>query len=486
MILRLFFALISGALLPLAFAPFNIYSLAFILPAILLFIFLQSNCKQAFFLGWIFGFGFFGTGTSWVYISIHQFGNTSAFLAGFITILLTLFLALYFATLGFIFKRFFSKKSTAIQCLLAFPALWVLWEYCRCEFFGGFPWLLLGYSQLTTPLHGFAPFFGIIGLSLFTAMIAGALVVLATKQKFSIKLICFIFIFGCIGLGHIFSKYTWTKPFGKPIQVSLIQGNISQEIKWDANYAKQNILTYQKLTLKNWASQLIIWPEGAFPVTAQDATTFINALNDAAKQHHSNIIFGVPIENKATQQYYNGLLLVGENQGEYLKEHLVPFGEYIPLHFLFKNIMRYFQIPMSEFSKGPKHQPLLTINSILIAPFICYEIAFPAEVLRHAEKSNVLLTISDDSWFGKSIALAQHMQMGQMRALEMGRPLLLSTNTGITAFILPTGKILSGAPIDQRVVLTDQVQPMAGKTLLMRWKYYPVWIVLIIFLFASL
>lgn len=467
-------SLLSGALLPLAFSPFNIYSVAFILPAILLFIWLRSNAKKAFWLGWLFGIGFFGTGASWIYISIHDFGNSNSFLAGLITFIFVIWMGSYFALFGYVFRKFFSRLSESKQCLLIFPALWVLFEYLRSVLFTGFPWILLGYSQLTTPLQGLAPLVGVYGLSLITALIAGSLVLLATKQKPIIKIIALICIFGTIGLGWIFKGHLWTKPIGNPIKASLIQGNIPFNVKWDETYVMQNINVYKNLTFDHLSSQLIVWPEGAFPVYAQDAEKFIRELGALARKNHSNIIFGVPILNQQTQQYYNGLLLIGDNQGEYLKRHLVPFGEYIPLQSIFGKAMHYFQIPMSGFSRGPKNQPDLKINQIRIAPFICYEIAFPNEVLNAAEHSELLLTLSDDSWFGKSIALAQHLQMAQMRSLETGRPQLLSTNTGITAFISPLGKILKGAPIDQRVVITSDIQPMTGKTPLMWWRYYPV------------
>lgn len=464
----------SGALLPLAFSPFNAYSVAFILPAILLAIWLRVNVKKAFWLGWLFGIGFFGTGASWIYISIHEFGNSNVFLATFITFIFVIWMGLYFAVFGFIFKKIFSRFSEVKQCLLAFPALWVLFEYLRSVLFTGFPWILLGYSQLTTPLQGLAPIIGVYGLSLVTTLIAGALVLLATKQTTFIKIISFIIIFACVGLGWAFKNHAWTRPIGKPIKTSLIQGNIPFNIKWDESYVMENINVYKYLTLENLSSELIVWPEGAFPVYAQNAKQFIQQLSAVAKQHHSNIIFGVPILNENTEQYYNGLLLIGENHGEYLKKHLVPFGEYIPLKNIFGKAMHYFNIPMSGFSSGSKDQSALKINNIRIAPFICYEIAFPNEVLDAAEHSELLMTLSDDSWFGKSIALAQHLQMAQMRSLETGRAQLLSTNTGITAFISPFGKIEMGAPIDQRVVLTHNIQPMIGKTPLMRWHYYPV------------
>lgn len=471
----LLFSFIFGGSLTLAFAPFNIYSLGFISPAILLFLLMRATPQKSFWFGFVFGLGFFGTGATWVYISIHRYGNASALLAAFITLLFVCILACYPALLSYIFRRFFSKKSDWVQALLAFPALWVGFEYLRSILLTGFPWLLLGYSQLTTPLKGFSPIFGIYGLSLITTMISGALVLLSTKQTRIIKLISLIVIFGWIGLGWLFKDHLWTKQLNTPIQASLIQGDIPQSIKWDSSYVLQNINVYKNLTFDHFSSELIVWPEGAFPVYAQDANRFIEQLGALAKQHHSNIIFGVPIQNQATNQYYNGLLLIGDNQGQYLKRHLVPFGEYTPLQSLFGKMMGYFNIPMSGFTQGPGHQPDLIIHkTIRIAPFICYEIAFPDEVLNSAQHSELLVTLSDDSWFGRSIALAQHMQMAQMRSLETGRYQLLSTNTGITAFISPLGDIIKGAPIDQRVVLTDTVYPMTGKTPLMHWRYFPV------------
>lgn len=482
MIILSLLALLIGALLTLAFSPFNVYSLAFILPAVLLSIWLKSSPKKAFLIGLLFGFGFFGTGASWIYISIHRFGNASILLSTFITALFVIFLSLYPATLGYVFRKYFSKKSTVKNCLLVFPALWVLWEYLRSTLFTGFPWLLLGYPQLITPLKGLAPIIGVYGLSLVTAIISGALVLLATRQTRFVKMISLMLIFGLIGLGWAYKNHPWTKPVGIPITVSLIQGDIPQTLKWDSAYVIQNINVYKHLTFEHWNSKLIIWPEGAFPLYASDAKTFIEKLSQLAKKNYSNVLFGVPIDHANTHTYYNGMLLIGDNQGEYLKKHLVPFGEYVPLKSIFQKVMGHFNIPMSGFTAGPNNQADLKMGSIRIAPFICYEIAFPLQVLDAANHSELLVTISDDSWFGKSIALAQHLQMAQMRALETGRPLLLSTNTGITAFISPFGKILKGAPIDKRVVITNDVQPMQGKTPLMRWNYYPVAMLVVLML----
>jgi apolipoprotein N-acyltransferase len=479
-------ALFSGALLSLGFAPFNIYTLAFILPAILLFLWLRATPKKALWLGWLFGIGFLGTGASWIYISIHEFGNSNTLLASIITCIFIIWMGAYYALFGYVFRKFFAHASQIKQCLLFFPALWVVFEYLRSVLFTGFPWLLLGYTQLNTPLKAFAPLFGVYGVSLITALISGGLVLLATHQSRKNKTISLILIFGLTGLGFIGKDHAWTKTAGNPLQATLIQGDIPQAVKWNSSYLLQNINVYKHMTFDHFTSKLIVWPEGAMPVYAQEASDFISMLDKSAQENHSNIIFGVPIMKRSTQQYYNGLLLVGDHHGEYLKRHLVPFGEYIPLQSIFAKPMAYFNIPMSGFSDGPTDQPDLVVDHIRIAPFICYEITYPDEVLNAAENSELLVTLSDDSWFGRSPALAQHLQMAQMRSLETGRYQLVSTNSGITAFVSPFGKIMKDAPIDQRVALTDSVYPMTGKTPLMLWYYYPVIAIIILMLLMVL
>ncbi len=479
-------SLIAGGLLPLSLAPFNLYTFAFISPALLLWIWLRSSAKQAFWTGWFFGLSCFTVGTSWMYISIHQFGNTSVALAALLTALIISIASFYFSFFGFIFRRFFSQQSDLKKCLLVFPALWVVYEFARSILLTGLPWNLLGYAQFNTPLSSFAPIFGIYGLSLITAMISGALVLLATRQKNSAKILSLVVVFGWIGLGFAFQHHAWTKADGKPIQVSIIQGNIPQEIKWDKNYLVQNINVYKHLTFDHFSSQLIVWPEGAFPLYPQEAPQFIRMLGQLATKNNSNIIFGAPLYNEDTKKYYNGMLMVGKNQGEYLKRHLVPFGEYTPLENIFKKIFLFFQIPMSDFSRGPYYQKDFKVDNIRIAPFICFEIIFPELVLDSAGKSELLLSISDDSWFGKSIALPQQFAMSQMRSLETGRYQLIATNTGISAIVSPFGEIIKTAPIDQREVITDTVTPMSGKTPLMKWHYYPVIIAVLMMLLIAL
>lgn len=475
-------ALLSGAALPFAFAPFNIFFIAYIAPAILLWIWLRSTPWQATYRGFLFGLGFFGIGTSWVYISIHNFGNASAFLAIFITALFVMFLALYIALQGYLSRCLFQKKSITIQSLCIFPVLWLAFEALRAWVFTGFPWLLLGYSQLTTPLYSLTPLFGVYGLSLAICFISGALVVLAKPIKSGKAIVLATSIIVILFAGGLILKGTqWTKPAGKPIQVSLVQGNITQEMKWKPEELLNILEIYKDMTTSLWGSKLIVWPEAALPIYPQDVKAYFTLMNKLARQHGDYLIIGSPIFDHKTKQAYNGLQMVGAGKGTYYKRHLVPFGEYTPLQSVFGTVMKKINIPMSDFSRGPANQKPLRMGNLHIASFICYEIAFSREVLRYSKNTQLLINISDDSWFGRSIALDQQLQMAQFRALETGRPILSSTNTGVTAIINPLGKITASAPIDKRKSLTGKIIPMKGETPLMRWNYYPT-IVLIILL----
>ena len=172
--------------------------------------------------------------------------------------------------------------------------------------------------------------------------------------------------------------------------------------------------------------------------------------------------------------------MIGKSQGRYLKRHLVPFGEFTPKIIGF--IIRSLNFYQAGFSAGPDNQPLLKLNGMKIAPFICYEVAYSQEVLDYIHDANLIVTVSDNSWFGRSIALDQQLQMTMMRSLETGRYSLAAVNTGISAIINPHGRIIKASNIDKRQVLTANIYSMTGETPLMRWGYWPVWILCLILL----
>jgi len=463
-------AVIAGGLLPLAFAPLGWYPFAIIALMVLLWIWLESDPKRAFWRGWLFGLGLFGVGISWVFVSIHEFGNTNVVIAGMLTALFVMFLALFLAVQAWCFSKFLPKNSMS-QCLLGFPAIWVLFEFFRSWVLTGLPWLLLGYSQVSSPLKGYIPILGVFGVSFLLALTAGLCVTMLRKRSW-MSAMTILLIWGG---GSLLSTIHWTEPFAAPMKVSLVQGNIPQQTKWSPDYLEKSLQTYVDLTREHWSSQLIVWPEAAIPLPLRQAKGLIDSLNVEASLSRSTLITGIPVHAKNYfDSYYNAMIVIGGNGGMYFKRHLVPFGEYLPFEQWLRGLIGFFNLPMSSFISGPDKQPDMRVNNIIIAPFICYEIAYAQEFYHSVLKSNLLLVMSNDAWFGDSWASAQHLQIAQARALQSGRYLLFDTNNGITAIIKPNGEIQTQAPQFKKTVLTSEVRAMKGNTPWMHLGVYPI------------
>ncbi len=470
-------ALIAGSFLAFAFAPIGIYPLAVLSPAVLFLLWLNSSAQRAFSLGLLFGIGFYGIGVSWVFISIHEFGHTSLFLAAFITSLFIFILALFTALQGFLVTYFF-PKNTLCKLYIIFPSAWALIEWVRSYLFTGFPWLLLGTSQVKTMLSGYAPLVGIYGVTFIVTLTASLLLTMfcpLLNKRFNCRIdlkhvhypLLAMITLWVIGYGLNFISWTHTK--GKPIQISLVQANIPQEIKWDPNYQKAALIHYQQLTQPHWSSRLIVWPEAAIPLLSHQAEPFLKQLDKYAKHHNATLITGIPIQKGF--QYFNGMLALGLDQATYYKQRLVIFGEYLPWWIIWAHgLLNLLNIPLSSFSPGPENQPLFNVAQSNLGTFICYEIAYP-NLVRQALKKNaqLLLTINDDAWFGHSFALGQHLQIGQFQALATGRYLAFLSNTGLTAIVTSKGKIIAKLPPFKSGVLTHSVYKSIGLTPWVFW-----------------
>lgn len=470
-------ALLLGVLLSFAFAPYEVFPLAILAPAGLIALWLNASPKRAFCLGFSFGLGLFGVGVYWVFISIHTIGEVPASLSGIITAFFIAALALFPATVGYLSNRYFSRPSTA-KILCVFPAFWVFSEWVRSWLCTGFPWLFLGYSQTNSPLKGIAPLLGVYGVSL-AVIVSSALIVnasLAYKQKAFQSLYRSLFALITLWVASgLVTLIPWTQAEGKTIPVALVQGNIPQEIKWSPEHLKLSFERYVALTDPLWGkAKLIIWPEAAIPVPLQNTQRFINDLDDKAKESGTTLMLGIPIQTTDARGYYNAIVTVGDDQKVYLKRRLVPFGEYTPFSRFFARAFSFMDIPMSDMVPGKPRQDLLMVGGMKILPSICYEIGFPDLIRAYDPSIGFLLTLTNDAWFGKSNAQAQHLQMAAMRALEFGRPVLFVSNDGITAIIGPDGKIEAQAPPHQTFVLTSTVQPMFGITPWMRNGTDPV------------
>ena len=499
-------ALFSGTLAAFGFAPFEIWPLA-ILSCLGLLISLQrcGTAKQAALTGWWYGVGFFGAGVSWVFVSIHQHGNAPIPLALLLTALFVGAMALLFALQGYLYRRYIS--SLPLGVLLGFPALWVLAEGFRGWFLTGFPWLYMGYAPINSGLAGWAPITGVLGLSGFSVLVASCLYLLPRASN-SHKLALGLTALAPFLLGALLQQITWTEPSAQPpLRVALVQANIPQQLKWDARHRSRIIDEYLRLSqplvqiadkakqTKN--TELIIWPETAIPLLYDMAIQRLAPFEKILLENHAGLISGIPFRTPASSatatRFHNSIMGLGDASGLYHKQRLVPFGEYVPLESWLRGLIDFFNLPMSNFSLGTAGQPPLLLRrtayngvysgdnnpsdssyQIRISAYICYEIAYPDLVANNARESELLLTISNDSWFGDSLAPHQHLQMARMRALETGRYLIRSTNNGISALIDARGKLLRQGPQFVTDILQGEVQPMQGLTPFIRFGSIPI------------
>lgn len=487
MILRLgwsgeLLALLAGCIMPFAFAPYGLYPIAIVALAILFVLWLTVSAKRAFLRGLLFGVGMFAVGIHWIFISIHDYGGVPFLLALFISGLLVFYLSLFPATLGYLLARFapgLSVTSITLKLVLVFPAAWVLSEWFRGWLFTGFPWLNLGYSQIDSPLSGVTPILGVYGVSWLLALCSGLLVLALLRRGLIIKLVHVTAIAMVMVLGSLLSTIDWTENEGEAIRVSLIQGNIPQELKWEKDVYQPTLERYLELSRMHWDSDLIVWPETAISGFSHQAEGFIDQLWQEAKSNETDLLTGVLYLNHETGDYYNALLGLSDERSLYFKSHLVPFTEYLPFRSMLGGIIDFMNVPMSSFSSGSFEQEPLNLAGNPIAMSICYEDVFGEELVRRVPKATILANVSNDGWFGGSSAAYQHQQIARMRALEAGRPLLRATNTGVSSIMDHKGRLLEVSELNIIDVVSADVQPKSGLTPYARFQNYAI--VLLVF-----
>lgn len=463
-------ALAAGALTVAGYAPLALFPLPFLTLAGLLFIWRRSATPRAgFWTGFAFGAGLFGVGASWVYVSLHDFGMMPAPLAAVGTLAYCAILSLYPAAAGWCFARL--RLGLLVSALIAFPALWTFFEWLRGWVFTGVSWLALGYSQVDSPLGGFAPVAGTYGASFVTALCAGLLFILISGSRRArlAGAAALIFVFGC---GQLLKEIDWTSPEGAPLKVALLQGNIPQDMKFQADRYATTLAIYKRLIEASQA-QLIVLPETAIPRFLDTVDPgYLKGIAKIAMERHADILIGVPIRD-SEGRYFNSVVSVGASPSQrYDKSHLVPFGEFVPWGFGW--IVKTFAIPLSDFSLGSKSAKPLALAGQLVAPNICWEDAFGEEIIRQLPQATLLANVSNVAWFGDSLAPAQHLQISRMRALETGRFMLRATNTGMTAIIDPRGRVIARLPQYTEGVLTGEVQGYAGATPYVKLGNYPI------------
>lgn len=462
-------AVFIGASTTLAFAPYQMWLFAIISPTVLLLLLNQVKTKQALAIGYAWGFGQFATGISWVHVSIDNFGGMPKPVSVLLMTGLVGYLAIYPALFAGALNRWFYKPNW-LKLLVGAPALWLISEWLRGWVMTGFPWLTLGYSQIDSPLASFAPVGGVDLISYILLLVSGAIVMALLERKVAYLAMPAALFALAGGLQSV----QWVKedPQSETL-VALIQGNIAQDLKWLPSQRWPTLMRYTDLSRENWDADIIIWPEAAIPAFERELPSFLHNLDSAAKMNHTALITGVVTQPKRNQ-YYNSIISLGSNehgeynyetQPRYNKHHLLPFGEFVPFEAILRPLAPFFNLPMSSFSRGDFVQTNIEANGRHLAPALCYEIIFNEQVRQNiTEQTDFILTLSNDAWFGRSIGPLQHMEIARMRALELGKPVIRTTNNGVTAITDYQGNIISEVPQFETQVLKTTVTSTTGMT----------------------
>lgn len=497
------FAALLGALAVPGFAPLGWFPLPILSLAGLFWLARATAPKRAFLLGWAYGLGLFLTGVSWVYVSISVYGGMPAPIAALATLLFCAFIGLFPALALGLGARL--VPSGWKRAALALPTAWVLGEWVRSWIFTGFPWLALGYSQAPdSPLAGFAPLLGVYGVSLLAALSAGALAAFpssppggaaggregeftepaprpsggpgmqsgarsareGTRPAISLALLTLLWL-----VGATLQLIDWTHPTPAPVSVTLIQGNIPQDMKFRPEKLDATLRHYAQAVLAS-PSRLIVLPETALPLFRSNVPRdYLALLGDHARTRNGDVVLGIP-EDGGPERYYNSVMTLGASpEGIYRKSHLVPFGEFVP--FGFRWAVNLMSIPLGDFSLGDANQPPLAAGGEKLAVNVCYEDAFGEERIHAARDATLLVNVSNDAWFGESWAPWQHLQIGAMRSLEAGRWQLRANNTGVTAILDDKGRARARLEPFTTGALTGQAQGRTGSTPYLALGNYP-------------
>tara|TARA_R110001592_G_scaffold363371_1_gene685853 strand:+ start:521564 stop:523081 length:1518 start_codon:yes stop_codon:yes gene_type:complete len=454
----------AGALVTLSLAPFNLWPAGIISCALYAYLLCTCSVREGIWRSWLFGLGMFGSGVSWVYVSINVYGGAGPLLAGFLIILFCAGLSVLFqVSFGWFYVRF--VRALPGGMLVGFPVTWVLAEWLRSWLFTGFPWLYLGYAHIDTPLAGWAPVVGVYGLS-FICALTGVCLFLAWRSRQAIACTTYAVIVVTLWAGGaVLKPIEWVvRASEEPLEVVIFQPNVPQEHKWDRDWYQPILRQLRTASEPYYGADILIWPEAAIPNFYQRARSFLDPIAQRAAATETTLFTGVPYLVEEGEGYYNSVVALGQGTGVYHKQHLVPFGEYVPLESALRGMIAFFDLPMSAFSAGPADQPPLRAGAYRVAPYVCYEVVYPEMVARSARNADLLLTISNDSWFGKSIGPLQHLQMAQMRALENGRYMIRGTNNGVSAIIDQRGQIVARSEQYVETTLTGQVEVMMGNT----------------------
>lgn len=484
-------ALLLGFINALAFdIPFD-SSLTFFGPVLnlsallgFLFFLTHLSAKRSLFFGYCFGLGLFGWGLNWVYISMANYGNAPLAFAILANAGVVAYLSLYWLLGAYLIAKL--GKTPTQRLLLAAPIIALL-EWVRSVFLIGFPWLSIGYAWIDTPLAQLSSFGGVFFISFVIVLLLSSLLLpirrlhkylLLLKLSVLVAIFCFPF---------------FPNKAGNSTTVALVQGNMPVITDYNEKRMTENLVQYFKLTQKAIAQSnhanidTVIWAEAAIPYFYEEIPDFLTKIQRYQKTTGFDFISGAPLGSWASGQIYNGIFLQSKDTDNpttfYRKQHLLPFGEYLPFRSIFSFFSDFVDIPMADFARGNLVQKPFISNGLSFSPSICFEAVFGNEIRQNAQNTDVLLNISNDAWFGRSKAQPQHLNIARMRAVENQKYLIRATNNGITAVIAPSGSVEKSLPPFTEDVLTATVTARDKTTLYARFGDIP-WLVLFV-LFAG-
>ena len=456
---------IAGAACVLGFAPFYWWPVPIVALAVLFAAFERAaTTRRAALAGYAFGLGYFLAGVSWVYVSLHDFGSMPAPLAGLATFLFCAFLALFHGLAGWLARRFAAPNPASILFMSA--AAFTACEWLRGSIFTGFPWITIGMSQVPgSPLAGFAPVVGGYGVTLMAAITAGLLA--ASARRFESRT-ARARVLGAaavvLAIGGALRFISWSEPAGPPVRVALLQGNIPQELKWREEVRTKTLVDYRRMIFEAQA-KVVVLPETALPAFFDQLPAgYLAGIREHAAATGKDVLMGIVERDfrAGEYDYYNTLLRLTGARQAYRKRHLVPFGEYIPPGFRF--ILAVLKIPLTDFGSGGKGQPPLEAGGTSFAVAICYEDIFGEELIDQLPRAQALVNVSNDAWFGRSLAAQQHLHASQLRAVETSRWMVRATNTGASAAIDERGRVTASLEPFTSATLTTDIVPRKGQT----------------------
>ncbi len=445
-----------------------------------------NNPKAAAAGSFTFGLFAFSIACHWIYHSVRIVNGGPVALAVTLVILLAALMGCWYALGGYWAARIQSPKRW-LTLLMVLPSVLVVTEWLRGWVFTGFPWLNAGY--LTGPVFAgklpavLAPLGGVYLVGWVTACLAGACLLLlrsrASAGKRAIGLL--VLVGGAAGLGQI-PLPNQAANSGEELHARLVQGGIPQEEKWLEEALLPTLIRYETMSfgqpqdrISSPGPQLIVWPEVAIPTTQDAVRDYLDEMDRLLLDRNMTLALGILTDTDEGR--LNSLIALGEGDGEYHKRHLVPFGEFFPVPDPVKDWLLSMELPASDLASGPVEQKPIRVGQTLCGASICYEAAFGAEQRKWAPEVEVLINVSNDGWFGNTVALEQHLDMARMRAMEARRYLLRATGTGITAAVDPYGRILARLPKYEAGFLDVSVPRLTGATPYVRYGDWPIVII---------